>query len=470
MGYRERILEEYEGKTLWFCEISGTNGQRINLDPYAITFCHEHEIARPSELTISDVKSFSIDKYYQAVYQLLREMQKDNYPCRKCSNCKKKKFTLYPISGLVTMSTSMYCDNSCIYCVGHFGAKDAGYDPFPLLKPFVEQGMFGKKALFDWGGGEPTQNPFYERTVEYLAGHGFRQRFNTNAIEFSQSTYHALESGLGIARISVDSGTREGYLRVKGTDNFEKVWNNIKKYCEVSDNVFIKYNVCNYNSDLDEIDSFLINCSKVGVKHIIISAEARSYQPVKNAGPFYYREKEFQAAKYLQQGAQKSGFDVAISEYPYESRAVYKDGKLDLPEKYFDNIDRSIITNNIYLTTFANIDNLVAHIRLQRREVYVFGAGQDGRKIGNVLKMFHIPYEFIDNDENLHNTYIDEHLCTSARTCFLRQPEAQIIMAGKYWKEMLKQINEAKYELNGYLYWMQQIYYDDYLIQSGISI
>ena len=84
---------------------------------------------------------------------------------------------------------------------------------------------------------------------------------------------------------------------MKGTDNFEKVWNNIKKYCEVSDNVFIKYNVCNYNSDLDEIDSFLINCSKVGVKHIIISAEARSYQPVKNAGPFYYREKEFQAAK-----------------------------------------------------------------------------------------------------------------------------------------------------------------------------
>ena len=105
MGYRERILEEYEGKTLWFCEISGTNGQRINLDPYAITFCHEHEIARPSELTISDVKSFSIDKYYQAVYQLLREMQKDNYPCRKCSNCKKKKFTLYTISGLVTIST-----------------------------------------------------------------------------------------------------------------------------------------------------------------------------------------------------------------------------------------------------------------------------------------------------------------------------------------------------------------------------
>ena len=141
-----------------------------------------------------------------------------------------------------------------------------------------------------------------------------------------------------------------------------------------------------------------------------------------------------------------------------------------MPEKYFDNIDRSIITNNIYLTTFANIDNLVDHIRLQRRELYVFGAGQDCRKIGYVLKMFHIPYEFIDNDENLHNTYIDEHLCTSARTCFLRQPEAQIIMAGKYWKEMLKQINEAKYELNGYLYWMQQIYYDDYLIQSGISI
>lgn len=141
-----------------------------------------------------------------------------------------------------------------------------------------------------------------------------------------------------------------------------------------------------------------------------------------------------------------------------------------MPEEYFDNIDRSIITNNIYLTTFANIDNLVAHIRLQRRDVYVFGAGQAGRKIGNVLKMFQIPYEFIDNDENLHNTYIDEHLCTRARTCFVRQPEAQIIMAGKYWKEMLKQINEAKYELNGYLYWMQQIYYDDYLIQSGISI
>lgn len=463
MEYRERILREYEGKWLWYCEISGTNGQRINLDPYGISFCHEHEIARPSELTISDVKSFSAEKYYEAVYKVLREMQKEDYPCRRCSNCQKKKFTLSPINGLVTINTSLYCNNACIYCVGHFGPKGEGYDPIPLFVPFVEHNLFGKDVLFDWGGGEPTQNPFYENAVKYLAGKGFRQRFNTNAIVFSDSTCSALENGLGIARISVDSGSREGYLRMKGTDHYEDVWGNIKKYCSVSDNVYIKYNICNYNSNLEEIDVFLGNCRESKVKHIIISAEAKSYQPVKNAGPFYYTEKEFLAAKYLEKNAKEKGFDVTISEYPYASRAEYKNGKLILPNKYFDNIDRSIITNNIYLTTFASIRNFLQYIQSQNRRIFIFGAGHYGKMAGRILDKAGLSYEFIDNNEQLNNAYIEGHLCTSAKSVIKQQPEAQIIMAGGYWKEMLKQINSAKYELNGYLYWMPPIYYDNYV-------
>lgn len=463
MNYREKIIDEYEGKVIWFCETSGTNGQRINFDPYCISFCHEHEIVRPSELVISDIRSFSIDKYYESVYTILKKMQDENFPCRECSHCKKGEFFLQPINGLVTISTSVYCNSSCIYCMGHFGMRGEGYDPLPLIKPFVENKLFGKKVLFDWGGGEPTKNNFYEDTVKYLLEQDFRQRFNTNAIEFSQSIYNALDRDKGIARISVDSGSRDGYLYMKGTDNYENVWENITRYCSISDNVFVKYNICNYNSDKEEIDAFLFNCRQSEVRHIIISAEATAYQPTKNAGPFYYREKELIAAKYMESRAVEMGLNVIISEYPYETRAEYLGRKLMLPGKYFDNIDREIISNNIYVKTFANIDLFLQQIKSIDREVLIFGAGTIGKKAGEILSFAGIDFNFMDNREELDNTWIDGHLCNDAKTIIKVKPQAQIVLAGEQWKAMLKQINDAKYNVNNFLYWMPKQHYDNYM-------
>lgn len=465
MDYIKKIVTEFEGKEIWFCETSGTNGQRINLNPDNISFCHEHEIVKPTELIISNLNSFSVEKYYEAVYRVLKKMQSDDFPCRKCSHCKKKKFFFQPIGGLVTINTSMYCDNSCIYCIGHFGCEGEGYDPLPMLKPFVEQGLFGKEVLFDWGGGEPTKNIFYEDAVEYLSEQGYKQRFNTNAIDFSPNTYNALKNGRGMARISVDSGSKSGYLLVKGTDNYERVWENIERYCGISNNVFIKYNICNYNSDIEEIDEFLLNCTKRRVKNIIISAEARSYQPIKNAGPFYYREQELKAAKYMEQIAKDKGLNVIISEYPYESRGEYVDGKLVLPEKYFDNIDREIITNNIYLKTFANMELFLKYIENAKRKVLIFGAGEIGRNLGEIFKFCGIAYSYIDNNEKLENVNIDGNICLSAKSIMKKRPKAQIVLTSNKWKSMLKQINFANYDLNDYLYWMSPLHYRDFLLR-----
>ena len=66
-------------------------------------------------------------------------------------------------------------------------------------------------------------------------------------------------------------------------------------------------------------------------ENIIIDGEVTSYQPNKNAGPFYYTYKEFKAMHYLHDEAERLGFNVisslGISSIPSKSAVSfpYKD-------------------------------------------------------------------------------------------------------------------------------------------------
>lgn len=54
---------------------------------------------------------------------------------------------------------------------------------------------------------------------------------------------------------------------------------------------------------MKKLSSFCKNVKMPDVKNVIIDAEVNSYQPDKNAGPFYFTETEFNVAHYLEQKA-----------------------------------------------------------------------------------------------------------------------------------------------------------------------
>ena len=54
---------------------------------------------------------------------------------------------------------------------------------------------------------------------------------------------------------------------------------------------------------------------------------------------------------YLFERANQNGFHVEISDYAFSYRAEYdQNGNLMLPSVFYDNIDRDIISNDIFVT------------------------------------------------------------------------------------------------------------------------
>lgn len=468
----QRLLDRFGDKEVYGCSTSGMLGERINFDQYYVSICHEFELAekQPREVVrFCELEEFSPEVYYEKVGAILEACQDEAYPCRSCSMCYRTQFKFRPIN-FVTINTSEYCNNSCVYCETHFGAEGSGYDPLPYFKAFHELGLFEADCLFDWGGGEPTLNPHYEAAVKYLSAHGYTQRFNTNAVEFSDSTFEALKAGKGFLRVSPDSGTRECYLQVKGADYHDRVWANIQKYASTGGRIDIKYNVFNLNSNSEDLYGFLDCCTQAGGKHaninIFIDAEARAYQAKQNAGPFYFRKKEFDFAHLLEAEARRRGFNVVISGFAFAARANYKNGVLSLPDIYYDNINHDIISNNIYVRAFASAELMFDKLRKENDlPVYIFGAGITGRLVLRALKLGGIEASFIDNYREFWGTTVDGAPVLPAPEVLKSKPDAHIILAGIQWREKLKEINDAHYENDGRYYYTYNNCYKEYIAE-----
>lgn len=441
------LFAEYEGKKVYNCKMH--IGQRINYDFNGISFCHEMAIGnKPAEVSrISSFEAFSVENYYVKMKELIGLFQNPDYPCRKCPMCIQEEFHFQPITW-VTINTSAYCNSSCVYCMSHFGKKGDGYDPTQSIMEFQELGLFDKDCLFDWGGGEPTQNPFFEKTVSMLVDLGYHQRINTNGIEFSNATYNALKQGKANLRMSLDSGSKECFIRVKGHEKYEEVWGNLEKYASVSDDIDIKYNIFNQNSELEEIDLFLEKCKKIGIKNIHIDGEVSSYQPVINAGPFYFTKKEFDAAHYMEEKAISMGFAVTISPYAFRARAEYKNGKLALPSVFYDNLDHETLKNQIYLTRVASVTNLLDIVKKYKKIAVILTDSNAEIMVNKLLKDQSIDFD----------TYAS---ITEAVQKNDKVGDSAIWLVGDHWKTELSNINNSLKSCE-LLLWFPERYLSDY--------
>lgn len=448
-------LDYLEGRKIWGCPFYGT---RLNLNPYTFSLCHEAQVG---DRVLGDIKSLNVESYYQALDKLIQSNWEKDAPCRNCSKGQQYEYHFQKIN-YITVCTSGYCNSSCIYCHAHFEKENHGYNPIPYIQDFHDKGILEKDCYFDWGGGEPTLNPYFEETVQWLSDNQYQQRINTNAILFSEAAYNALLENKAIIRISIDSGTKQCFEMMKGHAGYDSVWNNVARYCGISNEVYIKYNVCNYNSDRREIEQFIKNCLEYKVRHILIDAEVNSYQPEKNAGPFYFTKKEFDAAHYLEALAKEKGLDVQVSEYAFSVRAEYDgEGNLLLPTQYYDNIDSEIISSGIKVITFPNMNFLIKNLREKKDyPLVIWGGGMVGRKIYDSLNSHKIKVDFfVDKNEELQKTGLNNCRVIIPEIFLEKHEHVTLILAGGYWKEMLQLLNKYKYDTAEVIY-MPDIFFD----------
>ncbi len=447
-NYIRHFKEEYDGKEVWHCEAMKN---RLNLNPKTASLCHGFEVG---DQHICNIENLNADTYYRFLSKKFKENQNENAVCRSCSRCKWEKYHFKPLE-YITLTTNLNCNSHCIYCCNHFGVAEDAYNPLPYIKEFEDQGCISQDCLFDWGGGEPTQNPYQAEGISYLSEKGYYELFNTNAIEFSEEMYQALKRGKGKCRVSVDSGTKKTYYEVKGQDKHTEIWNNITKYASATSAIELKYNVFNLNSDCFEADEFLRLCKEVGNPKILIEAEFSCYCPAQNAGPFYFTEKEMGFAKYLFRRAKEEGFAVGFCKGSFGSRNPQgSDGQYLFTEQYKDNIDRTIITNGIYLSTAATAKHLAEKIK--SNPVIIWGNGKFGRRIVENMIQFGIePVCYADSHTVQEGRSIDGISVFQIEEALNRFPTADVILGSVYFKDMLKMLNDMNYQqLKGHVYYM----------------
>ncbi len=174
------------------------------------------------------------------------------------------------------------CNCDCVYCYTHEDKAKynslKNYNVLPVIKDMVAKGIFIPGGQIGFGGGEPTMLDEFEELINFLIDNNFDNiSIPTSAIKYSP----VIERGVSLGKIhvqnSIDCGSRETFIKIKGIDAYNKVIENMRKYSKVkseNDGVISKYIICpGYNDNKEEIDKWLNTCKNIGIRTVVISVE-----------------------------------------------------------------------------------------------------------------------------------------------------------------------------------------------------
>jgi MoaA/NifB/PqqE/SkfB family radical SAM enzyme len=179
-----------------------------------------------------------------------------------CKNCRRLEYNDWETSEKVTyLNFSSYpapCNCKCFYC-NVWNCKNNSYENcrddiivpkfLDILSELQSRDLLSENCEYQISPGEITIHPNKEQLLGVFPD--LRYRIFTNAIVYDEKIAEILRGGKSEVFVSLDSGTRETYNRVKGLDCFEKVRENLKRYSE-NGRVFLKFIVFPGINDSDE--------------------------------------------------------------------------------------------------------------------------------------------------------------------------------------------------------------------------
>ena len=165
------------------------------------------------------------------------------------------------------------CNSKCCYCnYEERLGRDVSLDvDFIELMKLVNEYGFDKEGIVELCNGEITINPHKQEIYSLLRDK--RVMFLTNGLVYDEFIQKKLLDATGIINISLDCGTRETFIKVKGIDGYNRVINNLKKYSSGKKGIFnIKYIVLpTINDNIKDIDNFIQLCLELKVDSVHIS-------------------------------------------------------------------------------------------------------------------------------------------------------------------------------------------------------
>lgn len=144
---------------------------------------------------------------------------------------------------LVHMMWQNLCNHNCEFCAyRRTGNKnnnmfdDTEFIPKDkMIETLISLKKIGTKAIEITGGGEPTIYPFFKEGIEKIVELGFDIGIVSNGSKFKEEWMKIMSKNLCWARISIDSGRKEDYIRIRETteSHWHKAWetvSNLRKH------------------------------------------------------------------------------------------------------------------------------------------------------------------------------------------------------------------------------------------------
>ena len=272
------------------------------------------------------------DKLFAKIKEYSSKFNQGGCPeeCKGCFQIQEKDWDESEYIDFITITNYTRCNADCVYCSNSMEPderKEANYKVLPFLRYLKQEGILRKGMEIHLGGGEIS---IYEECEDLLSEFGLDNFAKicvaTNAIKFSEYLDKSLKESNTYVIVSLDSGTRKTFKKVKRIDAFDKVVENICKYNTGTkpDRIALKYIIIpGINDNIKEFQSFLNIAKKANVNHIRIDIEARYLRSVNNSvNPYYLK-----IAEKMNSMAIKQGFSCELYSFFQQSfsKISYKD-------------------------------------------------------------------------------------------------------------------------------------------------
>lgn len=239
----------------------------------------------------------------------------------------KKQKTSY---SYIVVNHFKQCDCNCIYCAQKIIWKDVQkkYQLLPIINALYNADLIDKQNLLvEFQGGNVSCLDEFDDLINVFTSQNCNNfKILTNGIKYLDSFDELCNKSTVLFGISLDSGTKETFYKIKNVDKFENVIETIKRIMNTTRaKVCLKYIIIqDVNDNIEEIKKFADLVADLKLDYFDVEIDYRNTLHFVERGEFIVPEHYYKILEQAKEYCRSIGVNFCINDF---SKKVLEDGK-----------------------------------------------------------------------------------------------------------------------------------------------
>lgn len=242
-----------------------------------------------------------VEKLKNIKSESIRLLNAEDYPniCKHCEYFTENKHNENNKIKYLYLSNWKNCYLNCSYCdfpKEEDLIKASHYDVFQSIKQLFDSQLIDVNTTIIFDCGDATIHPEFDKLLYYFINYEMKKIIiNTPAMRYCESISEAIAKNIAEVIIPLDSGCPYIFEKIKGSNKFDIVINNVKRYLSFEEpsqkRVILKYTILNgINDNQKEILDWFMFARDLGIKKLTIDIDKKWYNQIKDSIPQYLKE------------------------------------------------------------------------------------------------------------------------------------------------------------------------------------